>query len=372
MPLVTLLLVSVATVPDRLRVPEPSNFATGQFGAFQVGKTNSRDVAELFQTEKLQDIPNRLRILTRAGSDPKVFVLFEGNQPTSKLRGIHLDYSAARTKTESIVKAMGSQPTRYFAPERKENWSWLVWPEQGIAVVDLAGACQTVTFLDPARLKFSLSTFRPIETPVTRPAPVPAWDGKLTFGNVEVVKHHVLNRHGRWEKAFDVVKSFGMQSDLAFQSLHPGTIRVTWTGGERIVVDTPRLPRRSDQDCPPPPIGIPQEPQGIGRRSDAPIRVVETVKTVTVEVTIPTPLGELHLSKDVYESSRNGAFIDEVRMLRNALRIARNELVILRAEMTSNHPSALRNIAVEQVLDWSTRSVFPPEELGLGSFEIED
>ncbi len=372
MPLVTLLLASVATVPDRLRVPEPSTFATGKFGAFQVGKTNSREVAELFQAEQVREIPNRLRILTRAGSDPKVYTLFEGNQPTSKLRGIHLDYSATRTKTESIAKVMGSQPTRYYAPERKENWSWLVWPEHGIAVVDLAGACQTVTFLDPARLKFSLSTFRAIETPVTRPAPVPTWDGKLKFGNVEVVKHHVLNRHGRWEKAYDVVKSIGMQSDLAFQSQHPGTIRVTWTGGERIVVDTPRLPRRSDQDCPPQPIGIPQEPQGIGRRSDAPIRVVETVKTVTVEVTIPTPLGELQLSKDVYESSRNGEFIDEVRMLRNALRIARNELVKLRAEMTSNHPGALRNREVEQVLDWSTRSVFPPEELGLGSFEIND
>jgi hypothetical protein len=97
---------------------------------------------------------------------------------------------------------------------------------------------------------------------------------------------------------------------------------------------------------------------------------VETVKTVTVEVTIPTPLGELQLSKDVYESSRNGEFIDEVRMLRNALRIARNELVKLRAEMSSNHPSARRNRDIEQVLDWSTRSVFPPEELGLGSFEI--
>lgn len=362
----------MATVPDRLRVPELSTFASGKFGAFQVGKANSREVAELFQTEQVRDVPNRLRILTRAGSDPKVYTLFEGNQPTSKLRGIHLDFSATRTKTESIAKAMGLQPTRYYAPERKENWSWLVWPEHGIAVVDLAGACQSVTFLDPARLKFSLSTFRPVETPVTRPAPVPTWDGKLKFGNVEVVKHHVLNRHGRWEKAYDVVKSFGMQSDLAFQSLHPGTIRVTWTGGERIVVDTPRLPRRSDQDCPPPPIGIPQEPQGIGRRSDAPIRVVETVKTVTVEVTIPTPLGELQLSKDVYESARNGQFIDEVRMLRNALRIARNELVKLRAEMTSNHPGALRNREVEQVLDWSTRSVFPPEELGLGSFEIND
>ncbi len=372
MPLLALLFTAVAAGPDRLRVPEPSSFATGQFGAFQVGKTTSREIAEHFRTEKVDQLPNRLRVLTRAGSDPKVFALFDGNQPTSKLRGVHLDYSSTKTRTDSIASAMGSQPTRYFAPERKENWSWLVWPEKGVAIVDVDGACQTVTFLDPTRLKFSLATFRPTSTPVTPSAPVPKWDGKLKFGKIEAVNHHVLNRHGRWEKAFDVVKSFGMHSDLAFQSLHPGTIRVTWTGGERIVVDTPRLPRRSDQDCPPPPIGIPQEPQGIGRRSDAPIRVVETVKTVTVEVTIPTPLGELHLSKDVYESSRNGAFIDEVRMLRNALRIARNELVILRAEMTSNHPSALRNREVEQVLDWSTRSVFPPEELGLGSFEIED
>jgi hypothetical protein len=99
---------------------------------------------------------------------------------------------------------------------------------------------------------------------------------------------------------------------------------------------------------------------------------VETVKTVTVEVSIPSPHGELEISEDVSESARNGEFIDEVRMLRSALRFARNELVKLRAELSANHPSAQRNRDIEQVLDWSTRSVFPPEELGLGSFEIND
>ncbi len=372
MPLVTLLLAGVAAVPDRLRVPEPSTFATGVFESFLVGKTNSREIAERFLSEKVQELPNRLRILTRAGSDPKVFALFEGNQPSSKFRGMHLDYSTTRTKTESIAKAMGSQPTRLFATERKENWSWLVWPEKGVAIVDVDGSCQSVTFLDPARLKFSLATFRTIETPVPNQRPVAAWNRKLKFGNIEAVNHHVRNRHGDREKTYEVVKSFGMASDLAFQSLHEGTIRVSIKSGSQIIEDTPRLPRRSGQNRRRNRTNIPQEPQGIGRKEDAPIRVVETREYLTVEATIPTPYGELRATETVTEATRNRRNIDEVRMLRNALQNARNQLVRLRESIGPKHLTAARERDVEQVLDWSTRSVFPPEELGLTSFDISD
>lgn len=372
MPLLALLFTAVAAGPDRLRVPEPSSFATGQFGAFQVGKTTSREVAELFRTEKVDQLPNRLRVLTRAGSDPKVFALFDGNQPTSKLRGVHLDYSSTKTRTDSIASAMGSQPTKYFASERKENWSWLVWPEKGVAVIDLDGACQTVTFLDPTRLKFSLATFRPTATPVTTPSPVPKWDGKLKFGKIEAVNHHVLNRDGDRERTYDVVKSFGLKSDLAFQSLHEGTIRVSITSGSQIVEDTPRLPRRSGDNRRRNRTNIPQEPQGIGRKEDAPIRVIETTQYLTVEATIPTPFGELEAIETVSEVTRGRRGCDEVTMLRKALQNARNQLVKLRQSIGPNHLSATRERDVAQVLDWSTRSVFPPEELGLGSFEIED
>jgi hypothetical protein len=133
----TLALAPAAARPNREVVPVPdwTQFDGVRWGPLTLGETTLADFTQRFSSRET-DTPGILQANTPNRANSRVYVIFSGAAPTSRLEWVELFREGGKNLApEALIQQYGAEREERFMPERAVDWRLWIYPQRGVAAV---------------------------------------------------------------------------------------------------------------------------------------------------------------------------------------------------------------------------------------------